>query len=73
MNCDKCGREMFFDTEDSVWRHETLSDGSEPVDCPMVTKTGRILTEADVAALADEAERGYDVTHLHHKRRPRRR
>jgi hypothetical protein len=24
------------------------------------TKTGRLLTEADIAALADEAERGYD-------------
>lgn len=28
------------------------------------TKTGRILTEADVEALADEAEQGYDVEHL---------
>ena len=25
------------------------------------TKTGRILTDADIEALADEAERGYDV------------
>lgn len=26
------------------------------------TKTGRVLTDADVQALADEAEHGYDVT-----------
>lgn len=29
------------------------------------TKTGRILTDEDIEALADEAERGYDVSHLH--------
>jgi predicted DNA-binding transcriptional regulator YafY len=29
-----------------------------------VTKTGRVLTDADFEALADEAERGYDVSHL---------
>ncbi len=28
------------------------------------TKTGRVLNEVDIAALADEAERGYDVEHL---------
>lgn len=28
---------------------------------PAVTKTGRVLTDADVQELADEAERGYDV------------
>ncbi len=28
------------------------------------TKTGRVLTDADIQALADEAERGYDVEHL---------
>jgi hypothetical protein len=28
------------------------------------TKSGRILTDADIQALADEAERGYDVEHL---------
>ncbi len=32
------------------------------------TKTGRILTDADIEALADEAERGYDVERL--TRRP---
>jgi hypothetical protein len=36
------------------------------------TKTGRILTDADLEALADEAERGYDVEHLKpvHKQTP---
>ena len=29
-----------------------------------VTKTGKVLTDADIQALADEAERGYDVSHL---------
>lgn len=28
------------------------------------TKAGRVLTDADIEALADEAERGYDVEHL---------
>ncbi len=32
------------------------------------TKTGRVLTDADIAALGDEAERGYDVERL--ARRP---
>lgn len=31
---------------------------------PLRTKTGKILTDADIEALADEAERGYDVSHL---------
>lgn len=29
-----------------------------------VTKTGKVLTDADVQALADEAERGYDVSKI---------
>src|SRR6266511_101569 len=28
------------------------------------TKSGRVLTDADIEALADEAERGYDVARL---------
>jgi len=31
---------------------------------PLVTKTGKVLTDADIEALADEAEAGYDVEHL---------
>lgn len=34
------------------------------------TKTGRVLTDQDIEALADEAERGYDVTHLQQQQRP---
>lgn len=30
------------------------------------TKSGRVLTNADFEALADEAEKGYDVSHLLH-------
>jgi hypothetical protein len=30
-------------------------------DEPLRTKTGRVLTDADIQALADEAERGYDL------------
>ena len=36
------------------------------------TKSGRVLTNADIEALADEAEQGYDVEHLAKKTgRPR--
>lgn len=31
------------------------------------TKTGKVLTNEDIQALADEAERGYDVSHLKDK------
>jgi hypothetical protein len=35
-----------------------------PIEGPLVTKTGKVLTDEDIEALADEAERGYDVSHL---------
>lgn len=35
------------------------------------TKTGKVLTDADIEALADEAERGYDVEGLKARRRGR--
>lgn len=42
--------------------------GSQLCECrhrvPYKTKTGRLLTDADVDALAVEAERGYDVSGL---------
>lgn len=31
---------------------------------PIVTKSGRKLYKEDIDALADEAERGYDISHL---------
>ena len=37
------------------------------------TKTGKVLTNEDIEALADEAERGYDVSHLIEDRCERRR
>lgn len=38
---------------------------------PAKTKTGRVLTDADIDLLADEAERGYDVNILKKRRRGR--
>jgi hypothetical protein len=38
---------------------------------PYTTKTGKVLTDADIEALADEAERGYDVEVLKPRRRGR--
>lgn len=35
------------------------------------TKTGKVLTDADVEAIADEAERHYDVDELKTRRRGR--
>ena len=35
------------------------------------TKTGKTLTDADIEAMADEAERGYDVEVLKARRRGR--
>jgi hypothetical protein len=41
---------------------------SEPdprlIEGPVTTKTGKVLADADIQALADEAESGYDVSHL---------
>lgn len=35
------------------------------------TKTGKVLTDAEIEAMADEAERGYDVEALKARRRGR--
>jgi hypothetical protein len=35
-----------------------------PHDVVLRTRSGRILTEQDVEALADEAERGYDIRRI---------
>jgi len=35
------------------------------------TNSGRVLTDAEIEALADEAERGYDVNQLKARRRGR--
>jgi hypothetical protein len=39
------------------------------VDDPHVTASGKVLTDGDIQALADEAERGYDVNQLAHSAR----
>ena len=46
------------------WR--TDSKGGPPVwvEEHLRTKTGKVLTDDDVEALADEAEAGYDVSHM---------
>lgn len=38
---------------------------------PHPTKTGRVLTDIEIEALADQAERGYDVEELKQRRRGR--
>ena len=46
----------------SALAHENLSDFR--LHAVHRTKTGKVLTDADIVALADEAEQGYDVSHL---------
>lgn len=38
---------------------------------PYETKTGKVLTDLDIEAMADQAERGYDVETLKTRRRGR--
>jgi hypothetical protein len=38
---------------------------------PYRTRTGKVLTDADIEAMADEAERGYDTETLKARRRGR--
>jgi len=38
---------------------------------PYTTKTGKVLTDSDIEAMADEAERGYEVETLKARRRGR--
>ena len=39
----------------------TGREGFDLAEEPYVTKTGKVLSDSDIEALADEAERGYDV------------
>jgi hypothetical protein len=43
---------------------ETCGDEDCVFCYPLVTRTGRVLTEDDLIALVDEAGRGYDVSGL---------
>lgn len=55
----------------SAWQRLTawLRQLRRPPDVTYRTRGGRELTDADIAALADEAERGYDVSRLSPRRR----
>jgi len=46
------------------------ADTGEPHDDVLRTKTGKVITEEDIASWAEEAEEGYDVSKL--QPRPRR-
>lgn len=48
--CELCTGSGTFDLSPAPGRH--------------VTRTGKVLTDTDIQNLADEAERGYDVSHL---------
>lgn len=56
--------ERLADREEGTWR--VTAQGEE-----YVTKTGKVLTQTDIEALADEAEAGYDVSKLKEHRRLR--
>jgi hypothetical protein len=45
-------------------RIRTYDEHGEPHDEVLRTKTGKVITEADIAAWAVEAEESYDVSHL---------
>jgi hypothetical protein len=47
-------------------RRTPMADGK-----PHTTKTGRVLSDAEIESLADEAEGGYDVEELKQRRRGR--
>jgi len=56
----------------SAWQRlvNWLRQLRRPADVTYRTKAGRVLTDADIAALADEAEHGYDVSRLRPCRNP---
>jgi hypothetical protein len=58
-------RQTFFDL------HRVKGNPMADQTKPYKTKTGKVLTGADIEAMADEAERGYDVEMLKTRRRGR--
>lgn len=64
--CARCGGYPDEHTDAAVIHHEVAPE-------PLRTKSGRVLTDADLSALADEAEAGYDVEPLLQQRRDRER
>lgn len=61
-----CSLTHCCDPPDHTWPHPVAG---AKADVTYRTRAGQELTDADIAVLADEAERGYDVSRL----RPRRR
>jgi hypothetical protein len=49
---------------------ELIDEFKHRMEEPIVTKTGRVLTDTDIQALALEAERGYDVSELKKREKP---
>lgn len=54
---------------DPEWSHSHATPEMANDSVRLRTKSGRALTDADVQALADEAERGYDVSQFVERRR----
>lgn len=67
VTCRDCGQRLRL-LDDQVWASQETG-----ADCPggYRTKTGQILTAADIDALATEAEHGYDLTRLRSRVLPR--
>jgi hypothetical protein len=67
-NCDACAAYLIAQEQDPerfpLAAHFVLGATDADAQHPMVTRTGRVLTDADIQALADEAEAGYDVSKL---------
>jgi len=59
--CNDCGS-VVWDKDKHSEFHRTLSDSQH-----FHTKSGRVLSNEDIEALAEEAERGYDVSKLKKK------
>ena len=62
-----CSLAHCCDSPGHAWPHPAAS---EPAGSTYRTKTGLVLTDADIALLADEAERGYDPSRFSPRRRP---
>jgi predicted transcriptional regulator len=55
---------------DTAEHMQAWAEGRETHVGELVTKTGKALDDAEINRLADEAERGYDVTDLKTKKHP---
>lgn len=63
--CPYCGLVMSHrEAAEQGACNECYGDVYDPAGMTYVTKTGKVLTESDIYDLAQEAERGYDVSLL---------